>query len=121
MIFQDAMSSLNPRAKIRDVVAEPLVVRWLESHKRSGWVRAWEQYVPRMVRFWRQPWIRKVIVPIIGAFFLGMIVRVVSTALGSEGADGVRDGGAGETAGNVLMIVALIAAAPFVAALVISG
>ena len=35
MIFQDAISSLNPRRQIREVVAEPLVIRWLESFKRS--------------------------------------------------------------------------------------
>jgi peptide/nickel transport system ATP-binding protein len=35
MIFQDAISSLNPRRRIRDVVAEPLMIRWLESFKRS--------------------------------------------------------------------------------------
>ena len=35
MIFQDAISSLNPRRRIRDVVAEPLVIRWLEEQPRS--------------------------------------------------------------------------------------
>ena len=35
MIFQDAISSLNPRRQIREVVAEPLVIRWLESFRRS--------------------------------------------------------------------------------------
>src|SRR3954451_17196619 len=46
MIFQDAISSLNPRRRVREVVAEPLVVRWLESQKRSPLVHAWEAYVP---------------------------------------------------------------------------
>src|SRR5690606_37207663 len=46
MIFQDAVSSLNPRRQIRDVVAEPLTLRWLESFRRSPVVRAWEHYVP---------------------------------------------------------------------------
>src|SRR6476646_2788044 len=82
MIFQDAISSLNPRLRIRDVVAEPLVVRWLDSFKRSPWTRAWQSYVPRMLRLWRTPWLRKVAVPIIFAFFVGLILWVVATALG---------------------------------------
>jgi GNAT superfamily N-acetyltransferase len=52
MIFQDAISSLNPRRRIRDVVAEPLVIRWLEGQQRSFWVRAaspWTEssFIPR--------------------------------------------------------------------------
>ena len=82
MIFQDAVSSLNPRRQIREVVAEPLVIRWLESFKRSPVIRAWERYVPAASRFWRQPWIRKIFVPIFALFFVGLIVRVVSSALG---------------------------------------
>jgi oligopeptide/dipeptide ABC transporter ATP-binding protein len=74
-----------------------------------------------MVRFWRQPWIRKLAVPLVAAFFVGLIVRVVSTAFGSEGADGVRDGGVAESVGNMLMIAALVIAAPIVIAALISG
>jgi oligopeptide/dipeptide ABC transporter ATP-binding protein len=112
MIFQDAISSLNPRSQIREVVGEPLEIRWLESYQRSWWVRAWEAYVPKMLRIWRHPIIRKVSLPIVGVFFVGLIVWVVATALSDPNADGLRDGGAGSTAGNVLMIAALIAAAP---------
>ncbi|MCL4132549.1 UNVERIFIED_CONTAM: hypothetical protein GTU68_058118 [Idotea baltica] len=35
MIFQDPTSSLNPRRTIREIVAEPLVIQWLESLGRS--------------------------------------------------------------------------------------
>jgi oligopeptide/dipeptide ABC transporter ATP-binding protein len=114
MIFQDAISSLNPRRQIREVVGEPLEIRWLESFRRSWWVRAWEAYVPRMLRLWRHPLIRKISLPIATTFFVGLIVWVVATALGEPNADGIRDGGAGEVVGNVLMIAALVAAAPFV-------
>jgi len=121
MIFQDAPSSLNPRRTIREVVAEPLVIRWLESFKRSPVIRAWERFVPAAARFWRQRWIRRIFLPIFVTFFVGLIVWVVSTALGSENADGVRDGGVGATIGNVLMVVSLIAAAPFLLAFAVTA
>ena len=121
MIFQDAISSLNPRLRIRDVVAEPLVVRWLDSFKRSPWTRWWQAYVPRMLRWWRTPWLRKVVVPIIFAFFLGLMVWVVATAIGDVNADGVREGGVAATTGNVLMIAAMIAAAPFILFFVVTA
>jgi oligopeptide/dipeptide ABC transporter ATP-binding protein len=121
MIFQDAISSLNPRRQIRDVVGEPLEIAWLESYKRSWWIRLWERYVPRMIRIWRHPWIAKVAVPALVTFFIGLVVWVVSTALGPENADGLRDGGAAASVGNVLMIVALIALAPVAAILLVTG
>jgi oligopeptide/dipeptide ABC transporter ATP-binding protein len=108
MIFQDAISSLNPRRRIRDVVGEPLEIAWLESFKRSGWILAWERYVPWMMRVWRQPWIRKVAVPALTAFFVGLIVWVVSTAI--AGTD--NDGGVGAVIGNVLMIAGIVALVP---------
>ena len=121
MIFQDAISSLNPRRRIRDVVAEPLVIRWLESFKRSWWIRAWERYVPQMLRLWRHPILKKIALPVLAVFFLGLIIRVVAVALGDVNADNIRDGGAGEVVGNVMMIVALIVAAPFLAMLVVTA
>jgi oligopeptide/dipeptide ABC transporter ATP-binding protein len=114
MIFQDAISSLNPRVQIREVVGEPLEIRWLESYRRSAWIRLWEAYVPKMLRLWRHPIIRKVSMPVAVTFFAGLIVWVVATALGDVKADGIRDGGAGAVVGNVLMIAALVVAAPFI-------
>jgi oligopeptide/dipeptide ABC transporter ATP-binding protein len=113
MIFQDAISSLNPRRQIREVVAEPLVIRWLESFKRSPIIRAWERFVPAAARFWRQSWIKKIFLPIFAAFFVGLILWVVATSLGDVDAEGVRQGGAVSTVGGVLMVASLIAAAPF--------
>ncbi len=56
MIFQDPISSLNPRRTVADVVAEPLVVRWLESFPRSPVARGWEAYAPWLVRLWNRLW-----------------------------------------------------------------
>jgi ABC-type dipeptide/oligopeptide/nickel transport system ATPase subunit len=79
MIFQDAISSLNPRRRIREVVGEPLEIAWLESFRRAGWIRAWEGYVPAMMRIWRQPWIRKIAMPALAGFFVGLLIWVAST------------------------------------------
>jgi oligopeptide/dipeptide ABC transporter ATP-binding protein len=121
MIFQDAIASLNPRLRIRDVVAEPLVVRWLDSFKRSPWTRAWQAYVPRMLKMWRTPWLRKVVLPILFAFFAGLIVWVVATAFGDVNAAGLREGGPAATVGTVLMIAAMIAAFPFLVFFVVTS
>jgi oligopeptide/dipeptide ABC transporter ATP-binding protein len=121
MIFQDAISSLNPRRRIRDVVAEPLVIRWLEEQPRSWLVRLWGRYVPFMLRLWRHRIVRAVGIPLVVAFFVGLIIWVVSTALGSVDADGVRDGGIGAEIGNVLMIGSMIVAAPFIAVFVVTA
>jgi oligopeptide/dipeptide ABC transporter ATP-binding protein len=112
MIFQDAISSLNPRRRIREVVGEPLEIAWLESFRRAGWIRAWEGYVPAMMRIWRQPWIRKIAMPALAGFFVGLLIWVISTAIGGVDADGVRDGGAGAVIGNVVMIAAIVALTP---------
>jgi oligopeptide/dipeptide ABC transporter ATP-binding protein len=114
MIFQDAISSLNPRRRIREVVGEPLTINWLESFRRSPWIRAWEAYVPWMLRLWRHPIVKKVMGPVFVAFFVGLVIWVVATALGDVGADGIRDGGAGAVVGNIIMIASFVFAAPFV-------
>jgi len=121
MIFQDAISSLNPRRRIREIVAEPLVIRWLESFKRSWWIRAWERYVPWMLGIWRHRFIRRAAVPVLFTFFAGLIVWVVATALGEENAEGIRQGGLGGQIGTVMMIAALVVAAPFVAMFVVTA
>jgi oligopeptide/dipeptide ABC transporter ATP-binding protein len=121
MIFQDAPSSLNPRRPIRDVVAEPLVVRWLESHRRSPLVRAWERYVPRMLRLWRHPLLRRAVRPLVVAFFIGLALWVLGGATGSEQADGTRDGGPVQAAGTVVMVASLVGLAPIAAGLAASA
>jgi oligopeptide/dipeptide ABC transporter ATP-binding protein len=121
MIFQDAISSLNPRRRIRDVVAEPLVVRWLESHRRSPLIRLWERYVPRMLRLWRHPMLRRVGFPLLVAFFVGLALWVVGGAVGAERPDGTRDGGIVQAAGTVVMVASLVGLAPIVALFVVTA
>jgi oligopeptide/dipeptide ABC transporter ATP-binding protein len=121
MIFQDAISSLNPRRRIRDVVAEPLVVRWLESFRRSPLIRLWEQYVPRMLRVWRHPLVRRIAFPLLVAFFVGLALWVLGGAVGTERADGTRDGGVVQAAGTVVMIASLIGLAPIAAIFVVTA
>jgi ABC-type glutathione transport system ATPase component len=121
MIFQDAISSLNPRRRIRDVVAEPLVIRWLESHRRSPLIRLWERYVPRMMRLWRHPFVRRVGVPLLVAFFVGLALWIAGSATGTEQPDGTRDGGIVQAAGAVVMIASVIGLAPIVAMFVVTG
>ncbi len=122
MIFQDAISSLNPRRRIREVVGEPLQIRWLESFQRSWWVRMWEAYVPWMLRIWRHPLIKKILMPVFFVFFVGLHrVGHLDGASATVNADGERDGGAGAAVGNVLMVVSLIAMAPFAALFAATG
>ncbi|HEY7069283.1 MAG TPA: oligopeptide/dipeptide ABC transporter ATP-binding protein [Acidimicrobiales bacterium] len=121
MIFQDAISSLNPRRRIRDVVAEPLVIQWLESHRRSPVIRLWERYVPRMLRLWRHPLIRRVAVPLLVAFFVGLALWIAGSAFGTEQADGTRDGGIVQSAGSVVMVASLIGIAPIAALFVVTA
>ncbi len=121
MIFQDAISSLNPRHRIRGLVGEPLEIAWLESFRRAGWIRLWERYVPWMLKVWRRPWIRKVAVPAIMVFFIGLILWVASTAVGGNDASGVPDGGAGAKIADVLMIAAIVVLLPIVAILVVTS
>jgi oligopeptide/dipeptide ABC transporter ATP-binding protein len=121
MIFQDAISSLNPRRRIRDVVAEPLVVRWLESHRRSPLTRLWERYVPRMLRLWRHPLLRRIAFPLLVAFFVGLALWIAGSATGTERADGTRDGGILQAAGTVVMIGSLVGLAPIAAVFVVTA
>jgi oligopeptide/dipeptide ABC transporter ATP-binding protein len=120
MIFQDPISSLNPRRTIREIVAEPLTVRWLESFPHSPVARAWEHYVPMMLRIWRHPIIRRIVTPAIAVFFVGLLLWVFGTAFGSEGADGTSDGIV-PTLGNLAMIGSLIVLAPIAAIIVVTG
>jgi oligopeptide/dipeptide ABC transporter ATP-binding protein len=112
MAFQDAPSSLNPRRSIREAVAEPLVVRWLESFPRSAVVRAWERYVPAMLRLWRNPLVHRSARVGATTFVVGLAVWLIGSATGTELAEGTRDGGALATAGNLVMVAGLVGLAP---------
>jgi oligopeptide/dipeptide ABC transporter ATP-binding protein len=117
MIFQDPISSLNPRRTIREVVAEPLTIRWLESFGRSPVSRAWEAYVPAMLRVWRHPLIRRIVMPAVVVFFAGLLLWVFGTAFGpGEGEEGVLP-----RAGNVAMVAAMVTLAPIAAIFAVTG
>ncbi|WP_116998640.1 ABC transporter ATP-binding protein [Desertimonas flava] len=120
MIFQDAISSLNPRRTIREIVGEPLVIRHLDRFPQSPVIRAWHWFVPRMVRLWRHPIVSKAAGVLLSAFFVGLVLRIAATAIGTEGEDGVRDGGVAATIGNVIMGVALSLLSP-IALLFVGG
>jgi oligopeptide/dipeptide ABC transporter ATP-binding protein len=121
MIFQDPISSLNPRRTIREIVAEPLTIRWLGTFKRSPISRAWEAYVPRMMKLWKHPIVRRLAGPAVAVFFVGLLLWVFGTAIGSEQADGTNDGGILATVGNIAMVGSLVVLAPIVAMMVVTG
>jgi oligopeptide/dipeptide ABC transporter ATP-binding protein len=104
MIFQDPISSLNPRHNIRDIVAEPLVVDWLEDLGRSKVSVLWERYVHWLMPFWRTAWywFRFVLV-VLG---LGVALWTIGESVGSS---------ALSTASAFIWIPGLIVAAPFLA------
>jgi oligopeptide/dipeptide ABC transporter ATP-binding protein len=120
MIFQDPISSLNPRRTIREIVAEPLTVRWLESFTRSPVSRAWDRYVPVMLRLWKHPLVRRVVLPAVVVFFVGLLLWVFGTAFASEDAADASDGFV-PTLGNIAMIASLVVLAPIAAMFAVTG
>ena len=56
MIFQDPISSLNPRRTVREIVAEPLVIDWLERIGRTSVSGLWERYVSWLMPIWNRLW-----------------------------------------------------------------
>ncbi len=121
MIFQDPISSLNPRRTIRDIVAEPLVINWLDSFPRPAVSRIWEQVANVLVKWGRDRRVMQLMKVAIGILFLGFLLFVVSTAASDPGELGQRDGGAGADLGRLVMIVGLALAAPVVAAAVVGA
>lgn len=104
MIFQDPISSLNPRRTIRDIVAEPLTVRWLEGFSRSPVAQAWEKFTPVMMKLWKRPWLVKLTQVGLAIFFGGLILYLISAAVGEVDEFGRRDGGYGADLANGVMI-----------------
>jgi oligopeptide/dipeptide ABC transporter ATP-binding protein len=121
MIFQDPISSLNPRRTIREIVAEPLTIRWLESFPRSPVARAWHAYVPRMLELWKHPLVRRIAMPAFFAFFAGLLLWVFGTAFGPEATDGGQDGGFVTAIGNLAMVASLVVLAPIAALFFVTG
>ena len=49
MIYQDPISSLNPRRTVRDIVAEPLFIAWDNVARRSA-IAVWQEKVAALVQ-----------------------------------------------------------------------
>ncbi len=56
MIFQDPISALNPRRKVREIVAEPIDIWWREEFPRSAVSQAMEAYTPWLGRTLSKLW-----------------------------------------------------------------
>ncbi len=102
MIFQDPISSLNPRRTIREIVSEPLVIQWLERIGRSPVATTWERYVRWLMPLWARAW---------GLMRYAVIVLAVGVALWVIG----ESAGLGplSTLANVVWIPAAVVGAPF--------
>lgn len=106
MIFQDPISSLNPRRTIEDIVAEPLKIRWLEGFGRTLPAKLWEKFVPQMMRWWKHHLVRLTLRIALVAFFIGMALYIAGRTIGDEGQSLVGD------LGTWAMIGGLIIGAP---------
>ncbi|MCP4226322.1 MAG: ATP-binding cassette domain-containing protein, partial [Actinomycetia bacterium] len=102
MIFQDPISSLNPRRTIREIVSEPLVIQWLESLGRSKVSLLWERYVRWLMPLWLKAWsYARFVLAVLG---LGVVLWIIGEA-GSVSAI--------STISAVIWLPALIVLAPF--------
>ena len=110
MIFQDPISSLNPRRTIREIVSEPLVIQWLEALGRSRVSVLWERYVRWLMPLWLKAWgwFRYVL----AVLAVGIVIWVVGEAAGAS---------AVSTASVALWVPALIVGAPFLLFFVVTG
>ena len=81
MIFQDPISSLNPRRTIREIVAEPLIIQWLEGDiGRTGAARVWERYVRWLMPIWVRLWsVLRYVLAVLG---VGIVAWIVGESAG---------------------------------------
>lgn len=119
MIFQDPISSLNPRRTIRDIVAEPLTVQWLESHERSPVSRMWSKFVEQAMRVWHHNIVKRLTSAGLVTFFAGFLLFIVASAASEPDEVGRRDGGAAADVGNWIMSAGAVMLLP-VAAMVLA-
>jgi oligopeptide/dipeptide ABC transporter ATP-binding protein len=110
MIFQDPTSSLNPRRTIKEIVAEPLVIQWLESLGRSRVSVAWERYVRWLMPIWNRLWYW---------FRFVLIALGIGIALWITGESASLD--VLSSASIVFWLPALVVGAPFVAFFLITA
>ncbi len=104
MIFQDPTSSLNPRRTIKEIVAEPLVIQWLESLGRSKVSVLWERYVRWLMPIWNRLWywFRFVLI----ALAIGIILWIIGESSPLDFLSPIS---------AVLWLPALVVGAPFAA------
>ncbi len=114
MIFQDPISSLNPRRTIRDVVAEPLVVRWLESVPRSPVSALGERLGKLLSRAAAHPYLRRYLFAAVWVFFVGFVLFVGASAAADADDFGRRDGGTLADIGQFVMGAAGVMVLPVV-------
>ena len=105
MIFQDPISSLNPRRTIREIVGEPLVIQWLEDVGRSAPSSLWERYVKWLMPLWRRAW--GIMRYALGLLGIGIVLWIIGES--SETLSFLA------SASIVAWLPALIIAAPFAA------
>jgi oligopeptide/dipeptide ABC transporter ATP-binding protein len=111
MIFQDPISSLNPRRTVGDIVAEPLVIQWLDSVPRSPAAAAWHRLVRFMLPLWRRSWR-------VGRYLVAGLLLAGVLWITGEGAAGTSvEGALGwlRSVGTVLGVLFGLAATPFAA------
>ncbi len=121
MIFQDPISSLNPRRTIRDIVAEPLTVQWLDSFPRSPFSRWWSDVARLITKIGRHSVVRDMVRVAIVSFVIGFVLFVTSTALAEPDATGQRDGGTVATIGSWFLRIAGLVVSPLVLIFVVLG
>lgn len=110
MIFQDPISALNPRRKVRDIVAEPIDIWWREEFPRSRVSRAFERYSPWMTDALGRMWdVARRAMPLVA---VAVVLWVVSEAVEGTGAEGAL-GWTGALAA-VVGLVAAVVMVPFV-------
>ncbi len=110
MIFQDPISSLNPRRTIRQIVAEPLVIEWLDGIGRTPISRLWERYVRWLMPVWGWMW----------RWFRWVLIALgIGAAMWSIGESTSFD--SLTPASFALLIPAAVVAAPFAAVWVLTA
>ena len=117
MIFQDPISSLNPRRTIGEIVSEPLVIQWLESVPRSPAAALWHSLLRFMLPLWRKSW--KIGRYLLGGLFASGVLWIAGESATGTSADGAL--GWLKPVGTVGGVVFGIAAAPFAAFIAVTA
>jgi oligopeptide/dipeptide ABC transporter ATP-binding protein len=125
MIFQDPISSLNPRRTVGQIVGEPLVIRWIDSFPRSPVSRWWDRYAKLISRWWVTLWRwGRWTLPILG---LGALLWIIGTRAEGSGIPGQPLHGAASALSHLadfsryVIIPGFVLAAPFAVAFALTA